>query len=284
MAVTTSTTKGSFSGYFYPAQQVVPNALAFTQATYTGEIEGDAPSMYVPYISTPPVAEIVAEGDEIDDSKAASNEIAIQTRKVAVLSIITNEARRAGGGDIQARLASSLAEAIVKKADAVFLQNEAPAEGAAPSQPTGLFNYPGVLQGGNVTTSLDPVIDALADISTNGGTPTGIILSPATWASLLKLKYTDGRPLIDPASANSPAPVLFGIPVVLNTQAPTGKLLINDKTEVLAAIGKVASSATAERYFERDSFASRVTLRLGWGIIHPNRLAVVNINTTATTK
>ncbi|MBI4901863.1 MAG: hypothetical protein HY829_15500 [Actinobacteria bacterium] len=51
-----------------------------------------------------------------------------------------------------------------------------------------------ILDGGAVGTSLDVLVDLLAQIEDNDGNPTHWLLSPTAWASLRKIKTGTGLP------------------------------------------------------------------------------------------
>ena len=167
---------------------------------------------------------------------------------------------------------------IIDKANAILWQNPAPTEGKPETAPTGLFNYPGIIQGGNITNTLDPIVDAIASISTNGGAPTGLVMNYGVWAYLLKLRDAEGRLIISPDVANTPTPALFGLPVHLDGMAPDGKILVNSIGDVYSATGDINIARTDDRYFERDSFGVRLTFRFGWGVPYPDHLAVITVN------
>lgn len=275
MTVTTGGLESVFSDKYFPAEKVIPSALVFTHTTVGGHIEGDTPSLNVPYVSSTPAAEIVAEGNEIPENDGAISVLPIHTRKVAVLNAITNEASLDDG--IKNILSQGMLRAVIAKADAVFLQNPTPDTGQAGV--TGLFNIPGIPIAGNIEDSLDPLIDAIASISGHNGTPTNIIMGYGTWAKLLKLRLADGAPQISPDVANAPTPVLFGVPVTLNAQTPDDKIIVTDRSEIISAAGDITAASSGERYFERDTSAMRATFRFGFGVIHPDRLAIVTTNT-----
>lgn len=275
-------TKGiesAFNDTYFQPDNIIPNALVLTQTTVAQRIEGDTPSLNVPYVSTAPAAQIIAEGDEIPEGGGQLSQMAIHTQKVAVLTAITNEA--ALSDDVKSLISQGMARAVTDKADAVFLQAPAPSDGKVGV--TGLFNYPGIPTVGTIVvsganrTGLDAIIDAIASISSSNGTPSAIIMGYGTWAGLLKMRLGDGTPQISPDVSNTPTPSLFGIPVVLNAQAPNGKIAVIDQREIIAAVGQITAAATSDRYFERDTSAMRSTFRFGFGIIHPDRCAIVTV-------
>ena len=260
-------------------------------------MQGDSPSLYVPYIGTRAAASIVAEGAAINESDTKPLELAIRTQKVAVLNVFSNESGaqsaasngNVGGSgiDVVGMLTDGMKKTIIDKANAILWQNPAPTEGkpeTAPTEgkpetaPTGLFNYPGIIQGGNITNTLDPIVDAIASISTNGGAPTGLVMNYGVWAYLLKLRDAEGRLIISPDVANTPTPALFGLPVHLDGMAPDGKILVNSIGDVYSATGDINIARTDDRYFERDSFGVRLTFRFGWGVPYPDHLAVITVN------
>ncbi|KFI68257.1 phage major capsid protein [Bifidobacterium magnum] len=257
----------------YHPNDLIPTALINTQTTFGAVIVGDAPAMNIPYVDTPPASQVVAEGEEIPDGGATMNTLVAHTRKIANIQAFSNEIANMGN-NVQEQIVDAMARSLTDKADAFFLQNNPTND---PNAPTGLFNTKGTVTADPIDTNLDPIVSAMAKVTINGGKPSSIILSPATWAKLLQLKYTDGRPMIDPTAANSANPVLYGLPVVLNNQAPANKILINSISEVMSAYGTVVCSSTEDRYFDYDSMAIRQTFRIGWGVIHPNRLAIITL-------
>lgn len=271
-----------------PAKQIIPDAGVFAQTTIAGSVQGDSPSLYVPYIGTSAAASIVAEGAAINESDTKPLELAIRTQKVAVLNVFSNESGaqsaasngNVGGSgiDVVGMLTDGMKKAIIDKANAILWQNPAPTEGKPETAPTGLFNYPGIIQGGNITNTLDPIVDAIASISTNGGAPTGLVMNYGVWAYLLKLRDAEGRLIISPDVANTPTPALFGLPVHLDGMAPDGKILVNSIGDVYSATGDINIARTDDRYFEHDSFGVRLTFRFGWGVPYPDHLAVITVN------
>lgn len=277
--MTTITTSGIESAYgatAFPSTDAIPDALVHSQSRVSAVIEGDSPALHVPYIATQSTAQIVKEGDAIPEGGAAASEMIVYTRKVASIETITNEAK--SSEQMTQMLTASLNTAIMDKANAVFLQNPKP---SGETSPTGLFNLDNV-NAGTLSGSLDAIVEGIAAVSSKGGTPTSIIMNHGTWAKLLLLKYKDGRPMIAPSVADSPTPMLYGLPVVLTKAAPDSKLLINDANEVISAVGSVNLNGSEDAEFSKDKYMLRGTFRLGWGVIHPDRLAVITVTTSPT--
>lgn len=273
MAINTTLTKGAFPDtQYFPATEVVPDALILTHTTIGAQIEGDKPTMRVPYVEADPEADINAEGTEITEKDPQISELTVNTHKVAVLTVVSNEAYQTEG--VAGLLTGSLSKAVTLKADRLLLQNP-----LGDDQPTGLANIEGIEDGGTIGENLSPLITAIGTIGTNGGTPTTIVMGYDAWAYLLNLTDTNGHGLINPDVANSPTPVLYGLPVILTAQAPANTVLILDQSQIISAISPVTTATTSERYFEKDSVGIRVTFRLGFGLLHPNRIAKLTITT-----
>lgn len=272
--ITTSGIESAYGATAFPSTDAIPDALVHSQSRVSAVIEGDSPALHVPYIATQSTAQIVKEGDAIPEGGASASEMIVYTRKVASIETITNEAK--SSEQMTQMLTASLNTAIMDKANAVFLQNPKP---SGETSPTGLFNLDNV-NTGTLTGSLDAIVEGIAAVSSKGGTPTSIIMNHGTWAKLLLLKYTDGRPMIAPSVADSPTPMLYGLPVVLTKAAPESKLLINDANEVISAVGSVNLNGSEDAEFSKDKYMLRGTFRLGWGVIHPDRLAVITVSTT----
>ena len=252
--------------------EVVPTALIMTATTIMGQVEGDSPTARIAYVSVDPEAGITPEGEEITASDPTVSQLIIGTQKVSDLTILSNEAAR--NENARPIFLESLMRSIVAKADRLFLG--APAgDGNTPNKIVGLTNYTGIIDGGNMGTKLDAIIDGIATISGNGGTPTAILMGYDAWAYILKLTGSDKRPLISPDVANSPQPTLFGLPIVLNGRMPANTIIIIDKNELVSAVGPVYAASSEDRYFDRDSMAIRATFRFGYGILHPNRIAKI---------
>lgn len=225
------------------------------------------------FVSEDVAANIVKEGQQIAEGDPALSELIVRTSKIAVLSNMSNES-------YESAVASSLVtesarRAVTKKADAVLLAN-AVTEG----QPTGLANLEGIVTiAGGKYADLNPILEAIGSVAANGATPTALVMNYATWTQLLKLTAKDGRSLISPDVANAAQPVLFGVPVVLNAAAPADSVLVLDAAEIVASYSDVTTAVSTDALFAYDSVQIRLTMRLGFGVIRPNRIAKVTFTT-----
>ena len=75
---------------FFPAADVVPQALIIQAATFGGEVNGDAPSLRVGYVNDDD-ATFVAEGTAPSDSDPELAEVTVYTAKIQQNVELSNE-------------------------------------------------------------------------------------------------------------------------------------------------------------------------------------------------
>lgn len=276
MAITTPAgPKGLYPDQTFLAADIVPDALLYQVATIAGSIEGDEPAIRVPYVKTDPTVGFVPEGDEITVSDPALDELVIRTGKLAVITRQTNES--AAYADAAALTATSMARAITVKGNTALLSNA-----AADTEPTGLLNITGITDAGALGTNLDVIGDAITALEVAGGTSTHVIASPDAWGTIRGLKSATGSnlPLIG-APADQTERRLFGLPVIVSAQMPTGTVLIVDRANLIAAAGPIRLATSDQVYFGSDSLARRATWRIGWEVLDPARIAKVTVTEPA---
>lgn len=267
---TTTRTTGAFpDAQFIKPAEALPEAICFNEAVATQSviISGDAPRVNIPYVDTDPTANVVAEGAEIAQSETTLNQITIATHKIAIIIPFSNESLRYS--DAAALVEDGATRAMTNKADNLFLS-------AASGTPAGLANLDGLTtETPAKLTDLSPVLNVLAKTTDNGANPTSIVMRYSTWARLMGLTAADGRPFIEPDVTSSAEPRLFNVPVVFNSQAPADTILTLSAKDVIVSASKIEAATSTDALFSRDSSLMRLTMRLGFGVIHPERLGKV---------
>ena len=272
------------------AADAVPSALALNTNVVTpcAVSDGDQRRVLVPFIDTDPTAATVKEGAEIQAGDPTLDELAFSTVKVGLIHTLSNETMRAittgtattGGTSATDQLSASLQRSVTAKLDSLMLATPAPTKEtlANAEYPTaGIAVNAGNVQGGQITTDLAPMLDAIATITENGATPTAIVMAPTAWAKILKLTAKDGRPLLSGDVQQATALQLFGLPVVVNSRMPSGGMLIVDAANVFAAVSSLSVVVDESAAFRNDSSLIRVTARIGWGVARPNRSAYLTV-------
>lgn len=246
---------------------IIPDALILSTATMVGSIEGDAPAVRVPYVLDDGEAGFVAEGDLIDDAGQQFDEVVVLTGKVSTLGKYSYETLQQP--QAAQMVVESLSRSVTTKANTAYLGN-----GPGDDGPTGLLNVSGVTDCGAIVGNLDPLIEAVAGIEADGGTPTHILAGPDAWAALAKLKRaTDSNESLVGAGTVAATRALLGLPVLVTNAMPAASLIVADKAAIIAAQSPIRVARSEDAYFSSDVVAVRVTWRLGWKVMRPARLA-----------
>lgn len=261
---------------FNPAE-AVPDALILSHSNVSGVIEGDQPALHVAYL-TDDTAQFTAEGAEIPESDPALDEVLIHTAKITQLVRLTREQYQQHGTATE--LSTSVQRAIIKKANEAFLTQPAPATGKT-APPAGLTNLAGIVPGtAPIKTDLDPLVDLVAQLESNGATPTGIIVDPLAWAALRKIKTATGAATtLLGAGTNDSVKMLLDIPVTVSNALTAHTGLIIDSNAIASAVGPVNVATDESIYFTSDSIALRATWRIGWNAVKVDRIGSFTIAT-----
>lgn len=277
MTIITDDKKSLYPDGTFVPHEVAPNSLILKITTQAGQIEGDAPFMRVPFVSDLPDAYVVDEGKPGQYSEPTFDEKLIETHKLIILS---RQSREAASHQISATLlANSMGKAMTRKADNLFINGIANEEGTRTNE--GLVDIAGTTATATLDT-LDPIIDLITQIETKGGTPSDIVTDPQTWASILKLKASDGSnvPLLGSVGQVADRH-LFNCRVHISPDMPAGTLIVLDKQTLLSVTGGIETAISDAVFFDADTIARRLTWRIGWGAVHPERIGKLTIEGAA---
>lgn len=260
--------------YAFAPTDVVGEALIIRTSTHAGQVEGDAPSIRVAYV-TDDEAVFKAEGADLDEGNPALSEVLIHTAKITQLVRLSREQYSQEGTADQ--LASSVARAIIRRADLAYVAEAAPA-GPAVAPVAGLVNVADTVDGGEVSTDLDVLVDLVAQLQDNLATPTAILVDPLGWGELRKLKTgTDLNSSLIGAGVTDAIPMLLSLPVIVNPAVPDYSGIVVDRSAVVSAFGVVQIATSMDQYFSSDSVAVRATWRIGHAVVRPERIGVFTI-------
>lgn len=247
-------------------------ALIVQAATRVGEVEGDEPSLLVPYVSADPEADLVAEATAIDLKDVTTAQLAISTYKVAVVTRMSHELTRQPRA--AERIANSLRRSVTRKADDVFLNNV--------TDPTGLLSIAGVPTAGDLGTDLWAAYDAVAAIEADGGEATHLLINPLDWAALAKIPQgTGSNASLLTDVHNAAERRLAGVSVIVHNAVTQGTALMLDRSEVVAALGPLRLARSEDAFFTMDAVGIRATWRIGWGVVRPARLQKLTVGAGA---
>lgn len=259
----------------FAAEDLIPDSLYVKATTVAGKIQGDFPAIRVPYVSDAP-ASFVPEGSAIPESGERLDGVTIRSAKLAKLLRITAE--QAAQENTMERLAISAQRSIVEAADSALLnfpaatQEQIDAEELVPS--TGILNNEKIVVASDpLTKNLDVLVDLIAGLEQDRAIPSGIIMGPATWAALRKLKVGDRRndSLLGAGSLDA-EPRLLGLPILVSPQMPVGQGLVVDSRAIVSAWSDIEAATSEHGAFSSDSILYRLTLRVGHNLLHPERI------------
>lgn len=255
--------------FTFHAADVIPEALVLQASTVSGSVDGDAPAVRVAYVDDD-AATFIAEASEIPESEPGLSECVIYTGKISQLIRVSQE--QFGQPETATQLSQSVARALVKKADSAFVNQVAPTPPA--NQPAaGLLNVADIVAGGEISGDLDGLVDLVAAIQGNQGMPTHIIVDPASWAELRKLKVASewNQSLLGAGTADA-VPMLLGLPLLVNIGMPAYTGLVVDRAAVVSAVGPIKVSTSEDVYFATDDVGLKATWRIGQNVVRPNRI------------
>lgn len=259
---------------FFPAADVVPQALILQTSTVAGSIDGDQPSVRVAYVDDDESADYYAEAEEITESAPALAERVIQTKKLARRVVLSSEQFRQEMTAQQ--LAQSVARDLVQKADADYIGGTSPLVGIA--------NVPGTVEAGYVgDTDLDVIVNLIAQLEANGAMPSHIVVDPLGWAALRTLKTgSSSYESLLGAGTDDAQPRLLGLPVLRSRHVPAYTGVVIDRSAVVSAVGQVSIATSEHEQFSKDSIVLRAIWRIGWGIVRPDRIGSFDLTEEGT--
>lgn len=174
-------------------------------------------------------------------------------------------------------ISESMLRAIHRKGDEAFI-TAAPDDEDSVNLLTGVSRTEGIQQGEQITDSLDPLADLIGGIEAASGTPSIIIANPRAWSQLRKLKTAEGSHTALLGAGTSDAEKrLLGVEVVTSPAVTPGELLVIDRSAVAAAVGPVRVANSEHAAFHTDGTALRVTWRIGWSVVRPERLGKLSV-------
>jgi HK97 family phage major capsid protein len=135
--------------------------------------------LHVPRIDSDPAANWTAEAAPITPSDPAYTDITATPRKLAALTVVSNELIADSNPDVIALLEKQMTRALALKLDLGVFEGS----GTAP-EIRGSKNTAGITTNplGAVPTNFDPFAAAITTLESNNATATAIVTSPEAWA------------------------------------------------------------------------------------------------------
>ena len=269
----TSTANGSFLPQDVGALIIRP-VIAASVATQVGTVvQTAAGSFRVPVVAADPSAGWVAEGAEITPSDATLAEAVVAFKKLAGLTIVSNELLGDASPAAAQIIGDGLARDIAGKLDQAFFGN------TTANGPSGLRSLTtSVVSAGGSWTNADPFTSATFTAEGVGATIGAWVANPADGLLLASLKEATGsnRGLLQPDPTHAGRRVIGGIPLFSSTAVTAGEVWGVPADRVLVVIRQdVTVAVDSSAYFSSDRSGIRAVMRVGFAFPHP--AAVVKV-------
>lgn len=197
----------------------------------------------------------------------------------AGLATVSNQLLADSNPAVDGLVTADLTKRLVALEEAAFLN------GTGSGQPLGILNTPGIgatpLTSVSVIDLLDAILDAVADVETDHGAPSAILMHPRTWTRILKSRDAQGAFYIDPnggpqdprTGLRGPTKSLWGYQVVTSNRIPTNlgagtnesRVIVGDFREALILDRQgITVDESSHVYFTTNQTVFRAEQRVGF--------------------
>lgn len=247
-------------------------------------VRTDANSYRIPTVTADPDTSWTPEGSEITADDLDLSELVVTPRKLAGLTVVSNELLADSSEDAAALIGQRLVNSLKRKIDAAYFAN------TTPNGPSGLLS----LVGGGLTNgftgtsggfgnNLDVFYDLASQVETAGAKLTSWVVSPFYGVKLAQLKEATGsnKSLLQPDATQAFRRVVGGVPVYHSPDIATGVVWGISKPYSVVVLRKDADVVVdSSPYFTSDRTAIRAVLRVGFGFPHPAAIAQLRLATS----
>ena len=228
----------------------------------------------IPRIASSLTVGFVGEGAQIPESSVGLDEVSMlpsNLKSLKVISRVTSEVLRSSAQSLDAILKQRLATDTAKALDVALFTGTGNANTIK-----GLLNQTGVATGVLDATKTDSLLDGIGIARANEVKPNRWFLSPADYLAIRKIKDTSGKYILQPDLTATGQEVLFGVPVTVTAQIPTGKAVLVDMSLVAVARDMSPSiTVDSSRYFDTDEVALRVVCRYDLALLQPKAVTIL---------
>ena len=273
MAMTNASANLSFLPQDVGDLLVKPVIWESIAATISTTISTGANAFRIPIVAADPSAAWVAEGAEITPSDATLDEAVVAFKKLAGLTIVSNELINDASPEAAQIIGDGLARDIATKLDAAFFAN------TTSNGPSGLKSLTtSTASAGGSWANADPFTSAVFTAEGVGATIGAWVANPADGLLLSSLKEATGsnRNLLQPDPTQAGRRVIGGLPLYSSTAVTAGEVWGVPKDRVFVVIrNDVDVQVDGSVFFTSDRSAIRATMRVGFAF--PHALAIVKV-------
>ena len=232
----------------------------------------------IPVITSDATAAWTAEGSDITPSDAGVDEVNVTPKKLAALSIISNELANDSSPAAQTVVGESIAGDLARKVDSAFFGDTI---SNGPSGLESLTSYQFVDTDSVPLTNVDAFSEAISKTENVGATVTAFVANASTVLALSKVKkLTSGsnEPLLQPDPTRPTRRQILGVPLysVPDTVVGSGVVWAIDGSRIFVVLRQdVELVVDGSRYFESDRLGIRAVMRVSFGF--PHEASIVRI-------
>lgn len=251
-------------------QPVQRDSIAFRVTTV---ISTDTNTSKFPIVTADPAAAWTPEGQEITPDDQEFDELEVTPRKVAGLTIVSNELAADSNPAALNIVGAGLVRSIVAKVDAAFF---ATATANGPDGIGGTVHQTVDIGAGIANT--DVFAEAIAKAENVGAQITSFVTHPDTALELATLKEATGsnKPLLGPDPSAPGARSVLGVPLLTSPYVTDGDIWGIPRDYSFTVLRNNTSLAISEdAYFSSDRVGVRATMRVAFAF--PHETAVVRI-------
>lgn len=245
----------------------VSSYVPTTQATYR-----------LPVASENPATAWVAEGEEIPVSDAEMGELATNFRKLAGLTLVSNELVADSNPQAADVIGAGLVRDLAIKLDAAYFGSNA----GNPKAPAGLADQPVTeVDAGTAWANVDPFNAAVYGAASYGRAVSAFVASPTDALLLANLKESTGsnKALLQPDGTEAGRRQVAGVRLRTSPAVETGTVWAVPQSAAYVVVREDAEvEADSSPYFSSDRTAVRAKLRVDF--LFPAPAAVHRIRLT----
>ncbi len=249
-------------------QLVVQPVQRDSVAYQTSTVVVTASTRYnIPIVTDDPTAGWFAEGAEITPDDPSITELTVTPKKVAGLTVVSNELAHDSDPSAQAIVGAGLARDIARKIDTAYFGN------TTANGPSGLLSLSGTqtVDTGASITSFDPFAEAISKAENVGAQVGAFVTTPAIALAVAKLKQATGSnmPMLGTAATDALDRRILGVPLIVSPAVGAGDIwAIPTNTVYVVQNGGAELESDSSVYFTSYRTAVRAVMRVGFGFAH----------------
>ncbi|MEW1989193.1 phage major capsid protein [Brevibacterium casei] len=254
---------------------VASNSVAFRAATL---VTTNATETRIPRVTEDPSAAWTAEGEEIGTSDPKVDDIAVLPKKLAGLTVVSNETLADTNPAADSIVGDGLTRDIARKVDAAFFGSNT----AAPSlQPAGLEDVAATeVVAPTAWADADPFAEAISNAEGLGLVVSSFVANPNDALTLAQLKEssTSNRPLLGSDPSTPTRRALQGVPLLVSPAVTEGTVWgIPSNRAIIVRRNDVDLQVDKSAYFTSDRTAIRATMRVGFAFTQPSAIQKITL-------